>query len=815
MQSRTKHYVARALAMALLAAGCGGELDESTEVVDRLDEALSAGDLVDLRAFHNPLAGDWAVSTNPSFYAAGYGASRLEGRIFSPDRPQPPSTRRLYTWYSASRRDYFTTTNTYWAGSPGVTRDGYSFVRMEGYVHDRAVAGTHELQLWWSPSSADNRTTSDPSVTGKRGTTLAPDWGFARAEGYAYPPSTVQAPATPAAFHAGTMGGGPRGERDLAVFMLSYADSPMRHTNAQYDALFFGPGFPNVRDHAREGSLGAFAWRRGGVLGPYTVPDDPDTTGNESSYRHVWDGTWDGYLFLGIRSSAGKLVSALGGGGGGAGLADRYVSWENFALVDVNRGALVHGDTVAFKTVTGHFLRESGGALAASGTSAGASSSRFVVRKVTGTGQIRPADAVTLQSVATGRYLVASGSSLSLSATSPGAGGAFTLPKGAADLERQTRDAVRLAAAAGFDFARFDRNADGLVQPGELELLMIGSGPSVVDGAATRFVGRFTIPGRTLRIESRSVCGMGEDFSLASAAHELMHLLGTIDLYGASGLNQNLTLMGATIYGVADNRQVYHLDPWHKMRLGWVTPRIHAIHDPGASDFLTAVSSSGAAAIEGKRPILVYDPRRYDVAARAGEFFLVEYRNPSLGFYDGNAASRGLVVWQVRSDATGGLSQIASLTRPGGTDASLNTFGATTGVRGGNRAWTSAEGAVTLRYIDGTDAGVRVRAGADSATSHSIWVEWSSGGVVRPRVDGGSVSGIPGGYFNLDGVFPVSFGSVSVALVGGATTYTATVTSFGPTRFIARLPAAIPRGSYRMEVRNSGRPSNAWTFRVD
>jgi hypothetical protein len=77
----------------------------------------------------------------------GYRPYRLEGYVYDPMARQPPGTRPLFAWYNAQRGDYFTTTQAHWcmplakrkfrcegASSTAPSREGYAFVRLEGFV---------------------------------------------------------------------------------------------------------------------------------------------------------------------------------------------------------------------------------------------------------------------------------------------------------------------------------------------------------------------------------------------------------------------------------------------------------------------------------------------------------------------------------------------------------------------------------------------------------------------------------------------------------------------------------------------------------
>lgn len=795
-------------------AGAGGDGELATET-----QGLHAT-YVQLRSFWNPAHGDNALTSNPYFSHAGYGAFRVEGHIFNPANPQPRGTRPLYTWYSPSRGDYFTTSNPAWAGTSGAHRSGYNFVRMEGYVYESSVAGTLPLQLWWSPGRADNFTTTHPEWTVATTTTRAPDYGFARTEGYALPHGGDPLPYSKEAFHYGTMGGGPTGARDLLVLMSNYVDAPFRHTQTQVDQLMFGPGAPNVVDYVSEMSQGRFTWRRGAVLGPFTFPDDPQTAGSESRWDLSWDAANPNVIYVGLQANTGKWLMAMNGGGSTtAAVAERLDAWETYNLADLNGGTLNSGDPVAFKSQKGPFLNESSGALRANGLTP-TGTARFTIEKAGG-GAIVPGDAVALRAW-NGRYISAlTGGALSVTAVVRGSATWFTLAKSSPDLERQLRGMVQAAAASGYNFAVHDKNGDGRITDTELSVIVYGSGPAVANGAATRGVGSILIPGTSLRLEVGRACGMGEDVSLSTITHELTHLLGTVDLYGASGLNQNLTLMGATIFWGADDRQVFHLDPWHKMRLGWVEPRIHTLNEAGASAFLAAVN--GSASSNDRRPWLLVDPRRYDIFSRSGEYFMVEFRNPALGRYDASAPASGVVVWQIKTDSQGNILIIdraptSTGTIPPGIDASVNTFGASTGTRGGNTPWTASNGTFALRYIDNTDAQFRLRVGPfSSSTAQGTYVEWTRDGVLRPRLVQGSVAGRAGGLMSMDGMFPVSSTSTQVTLRSTSTlaSYPLSINSWSGTRFLATLPASIPPGSYDLLVREGWKVGNVRSFTVN
>ncbi len=296
--------------------------------------------------------------------------------------------------------------------------------------------------------------------------------------------------------------------------------------------------------------------------------------------------------------------------------------------------------------------------------------------------------------------------------------GPFQLP---AAVGQETNDKKRPARvieavmASGFNFAQFDVNQDGKVTGNELAVLIIESYPSgarrATDPACIKTGG-----------SSVDVCVtvllVGDRPSLFLLAHELSHFLRTIDLYGRwdtdDNLNAGCTLMGPMIDG-ADGRGAVHLDPWHKLQLGWAEPRIRALSSSGGETLQAANLAPDAA-------VILYDPAR-----GPGEFFIVEYRSPrQQGFnYDGSVCGEGVAIWHVLHDGNRNPAMIPNLVgadRPGQFPG-VYLEGAPTLQRGGNRLWGSGATTPVLRWLDGTPTGkvIRVDAFAPGAPSVKVW----------------------------------------------------------------------------------------------
>ncbi len=149
--------------------------------------AAEAG-LIPVYSWWSDARGDNFATSDPRWKGAsgatkdGYRFVRVEGYIHSPDAAQPQDTRPLYRWWSPSRGDYFTTSNPVWAGRPGQGRSGYQFVRLEGYLSTKTGSNRLPLTSFWSRSREDNFTTTNPNVTGR--SSLPPDYRRYRVEGY-------------------------------------------------------------------------------------------------------------------------------------------------------------------------------------------------------------------------------------------------------------------------------------------------------------------------------------------------------------------------------------------------------------------------------------------------------------------------------------------------------------------------------------------------------------------------------------------------------------------------------------------------------
>ncbi len=237
--------------------------------------------LVPMQVWYNPELGDYFSTTHPAWtpnpasptsIRIGYRYVGVRGLVFDPARPQPPDTLPLFGWYSPSRGDNFVTTNPSWAG-PADPKIGYHFVRLEGYVYDRPVAGTAPLVLWFAPSLGDNHTTADPTWS-ERTRHGAEGYNLVGVQGYVVPgPPSPNDPVGPRTFGYGRAV--IEGDRPLLLIMVDFPRLTFRapHTSSYYSRILFGPDEPNVSSYFRDVSNGRFTFHPAGpgVIGPVTI----------------------------------------------------------------------------------------------------------------------------------------------------------------------------------------------------------------------------------------------------------------------------------------------------------------------------------------------------------------------------------------------------------------------------------------------------------------------------------------------------------------------------------------------------------------
>lgn len=198
-------------------------------------------------------------------------------------------------------------------------------------------------------------------------------------------------------------------------------------------------------------------------------------------------------------------------------------------------------------------------------------------------------------------------------------------------------EAIR-KAARDIDFSQFDTDGDGDLHPDEVAVLFIlpgtGNGGGLIRTVGDDFVPRGEADGIEVdgvRITRIAEVSIGSPPTPGIVAHELSHLLlGLGDMYF-----KFFTPSAAGPYSLMDqDGNAPHLDPAHKLKLGWLWPRVRT--SPGTYELPSI----------GKRreALALVSPER-----GPDEYFLVENRYPA-GRYDAHLPHHGLGVWHVIED---------------------------------------------------------------------------------------------------------------------------------------------------------------------
>jgi hypothetical protein len=289
---------------------------------------------------------------------------------------------------------------------------------------------------------------------------------------------------------------------------------------------------------------------------------------------------------------------------------------------------------------------------------------------------------------------------------------------------------LALEAAArdgGVDYALFDGNRDHRLAPHELAVLVIADPPppgraTTIDAAALEIA----IPGQTIAFAGRiAIVGERDNFAMLNRAAFRLVAPEAVDLEGwpekCFALNGGRSLMAAL--NAPDPGLTMHIDPWHKMLVGWSEPRVFAIGKPNAAK-LAAQHIVPQAAGEERRPILLYDALR-----GPNEFFLLEYRTHSMLGFDQAMVNSGLVVWQVALAGNRPFMAPADRKNCKGETLSVPSLavrGASQWQLGGSTAYWNGDGPFSLRWRDGTDSGVRVSIERHDAVDWHIAITWTS-----------------------------------------------------------------------------------------
>ncbi len=296
---------------------------------------------------------------------------------------------------------------------------------------------------------------------------------------------------------------------------------------------------------------------------------------------------------------------------------------------------------------------------------------------------------------------------------------------------------LQLLAGAGFNFADYDANGDGVLTKDELTVVIIDNIAGIGGANRSPNPGCFVPAGQTINV-CLQVINAGDRASLMTYTHELAHQLGTMDLYGGSGgENYEYTLMGATQFQVSaqkpvlDDRRVFGLDPWHKLLLGWISPAIYSLDADGSA-------AINAAQVADGNSIILYSPDKGTL-----EYWLLEFRSatrPNGPGYDANLGGykadqspnpAGLVIWHVQTNGQGGenisadMTPITAYDQAGATMFPVYMAGAPNFTPGQGGVWPpNAAIPYALSWLDGNGRRVQIQVGAVSNGGDTLQVSW-------------------------------------------------------------------------------------------
>lgn len=190
-------------------------------------------------------------------------------------------------------------------------------------------------------------------------------------------------------------------------------------------------------------------------------------------------------------------------------------------------------------------------------------------------------------------------------------------------------------ADPSFNFKNYDFNHNGVLESEELVVLIVipQNDPFGTQRAAVsrEYPTNEALVVDGVRIPTIIEAYIGNSASIALIAHELSHILFNAgDMYFNS-----FQPFAAGPYSLMD-QSIYphHLDPYHKLKLGWVRPRIITQSVLGGSEVIIDVETNNEVTV-------LYHPNRGNK-----EYFIIENRWKD-GAYDKTLPSFGLAVWHI------------------------------------------------------------------------------------------------------------------------------------------------------------------------
>lgn len=260
----------------------------------------------------------------------------------------------------------------------------------------------------------------------------------------------------------------------------------------------------------------------------------------------------------------------------------------------------------------------------------------------------------------------------------------------------------------GFPFNDYDADGDGTITHEELAIVVIN--PSTGCGGQTRWVdvsGVAPNSGAIFRYNGQISQTHG-DGDMDLYAHELFHQLeGGEHIYGPGASRNYEASFYAASHCASGAVGPYHLDPWFKIRLGWLKPRVLDVSRLAGS--LTIELSPSAPMPNAElSPVILYDSNR-----GLEEFFILEYRTPQ--GYDEGVGSLGLAVWYVKHKS--GSNQLFEFNWPppftdpfsGSGDHMFADYLIGVDGPGTTHFWRKDDGEFSLEWGNGDDSDLRLK----------------------------------------------------------------------------------------------------------
>jgi M6 family metalloprotease-like protein len=256
-----------------------------------------------------------------------------------------------------------------------------------------------------------------------------------------------------------------------------------------------------------------------------------------------------------------------------------------------------------------------------------------------------------------------------------------------------------------FRFKNYDINNDGRVTFDELSIFWVYPGGGDARGRGFN-PSPVPVPSLSRGVDVRLLIRGGAESSPTTIAHELGHQACNLgDLYVQGKGVGPFSLMDAD-YGNLYVNLWQHLDPWSKIKLGWIKPKV--ITKDGIYTLMAVEKFPEA--------YILYNPSRGN-----REYFIVENRWPENSFED-KLPARGLAIWHINENRANFdsrktirlVSPIAnSLTLWNGSNQSVGYD------------FTPTSSPANSNWLDGTPSGVSIKNIPQAGPSMRFYVELS------------------------------------------------------------------------------------------